>query len=941
MKTSKALLFAAAALLSFSCAKENLKETESPASSDKELVEMTFNAFAGEETKTAIGSKGEDGKYPVNWVNTDKIAVMDDQTDIFEFNYVSGNGTKATFTGKAPISSSDYFAVYPYMDFLCDGESYEEIILPQEQNGFASNISSGIMVAKADSDKNLKFKNVTAFIKLSIPEGITYVSFAGAKQEDIAGNLKFNFNGSTVSEISATGKNFVSFGDAKSNIPAGTYYLAVAPVELANGFVLEYMNANGDIKKEKGTKDPNLKPGEILDLGARDPFKPVVLTRGTAWEWTATDKTWTQAGVQTIAGHEWNLTSDATTFKTYYENPRGIQIGSSSSVAKTATLSSNYGETYGIDEIVVNASYGSGSDATLEVSVGGKKFVCENETSVALTTSATEYTFKSAELVAGDIIIKYTQTTKKAMYLKAIFVNPKEKTQLSTPTNLKATIDETVKNKINVSWDAVENAGSYSVTCSGVDDPKEVTTTSASFDNLDWSTGYKITVVAKVAKGDAAHLDSDAVVSETISIGAEPSLTVTAPKSLTLNAQGEATDLFKVDTNQDSWDAASSNEAFIVNKTSEGFTVSSSVNPTLSSRTTTITVTAGAAKSQTFKITQSAGTFKFYQTGSEEVVLKATKGDTKQVTIVSDYDWETTVTSDAKFTVTPSSFAYADGEAATSGTAKRQAVVFKSLEDNESEDGTLTLGTITFSNKQNNSKLAITVKQESSFVEPFITLSPESAEVAADVTTASFDIQSNVAWTVSTEATWLTNYTENGTGDGKVDITFPANKESTARTAEFTVASTDGKLSKTFKLTQKAAGAAEPTTETYTFSSFTSNNNVTFNSTNFTIKMAKNNGGTAPQWNANSSEARLYPQGSLTISSTKKISKVSFNYTINANSKGKTPTIDSVKGKTNAGTWNADSKTWSNTTGDTEITMSTSGSAGNLGFTSITVTFAE
>ena len=809
MKTSKALLLAAAAFLSFSCAKENLKETESPASSDKELVEMTFNAFAGEETKTAIGSKGEDGKYPVNWVSTDKIAVLDAEYNTYKFDFTSGEGTKATFSGKVPSEVKDFYAIYPYMEgVLCDESYFTNVSLPNDQTEFASNISCGVMVAHADADKNLKFKNVTAFIKLTIPAGITQVSFEGANKEIITGQLSFQFDGTTVSEVSAEGPNatYAFFGDTETELKAGTYYLAVAPVALPDGFIVTYADINGVEKTEIGTKDPNLKPGEILDLGTRDPFKPVDLTRGAAWEWTATDQTWDKAGIQTIGGHDWTLSSDNTSLYLGYDSNKGQQWGSGNSSAKMVSLSSNYGETYGIDEVVVNASCANKSDAKLEVTIGGKSLVCESEASVALTPSATEYTFKSSELVAGDIVIKYTQTTKKAMYLKAIFINPKEKTQLSTPTNLKATIDETVKNKINVSWDAVENAGSYSVTCSGVDDPKEVTTTSASFDNLDWSTDYTITVVAKVAKGDAAHLDSDAVVSETISIGAEPSLTVTAPKSLTLTAQGEATEAFKVDTNQDSWDAESSNDAFIVNKTSEGFTISASVNPSLSARTATITVTAGYAKQQTFKMTQSAGSFKFAQ-AREEVILNADKGDTKQVTIVSDYDWEAEIPADAKFSITPSSFIYAEGETAKSGTAKSQTVIFKALENNTSEDGTLTLGAITFSNRQNNTKLTVTVKQETSYVAPAITLSPESLNVPAETTSASFEVQSNVAWTVSTEADWITKCTENGTGDDKVEITFPANEESTARTAEFTVASTDGKLTKTFKLTQKASGA--------------------------------------------------------------------------------------------------------------------------------------
>ena len=108
-----------------------------------------------------------------------------------------------------------------------------------------------------------------------------------------------------------------------------------------------------------------------------------------------------------------------------------------------------------------------------------------------------------------------------------------------------------------------------------------------------------------------------------------------------------------------------------------------------------------------------------------------------------------------------------------------------------------------------------------------------------------------------------------------------------------------------------------------------------------TFTFAKNSGSTNPAWNAANSEARLYAKGSLTItSSSKMITNVVYDYVVNKNNKGKVPTIDGVAGATNAGTWTEETKTWENAIGDTEITLSTSGDAGNLGFKSITITFA-
>lgn len=102
-----------------------------------------------------------------------------------------------------------------------------------------------------------------------------------------------------------------------------------------------------------------------------------------------------------------------------------------------------------------------------------------------------------------------------------------------------------------------------------------------------------------------------------------------------------------------------------------------------------------------------------------------------------------------------------------------------------------------------------------------------------------------------------------------------------------------------------------------------------------TIRMDKGEGSNNPAWNAGASEARLYAKGLMTVSSSETISKIVYSYTVNANSKGDSPTINGVAGATTAGTWDSENKTW--TGSDTEVTFSTSGSAGNIGFTNVTI----
>ncbi len=127
-------------------------------------------------------------------------------------------------------------------------------------------------------------------------------------------------------------------------------------------------------------------------------------------------------------------------------------------------------------------------------------------------------------------------------------------------------------------------------------------------------------------------------------------------------------------------------------------------------------------------------------------------------------------------------------------------------------------------------------------------------------------------------------------------------------------------------------------TVTYDFSSFTSGTSVELTDLDgFTITL-KGNGGTNPAWSSN--QARVYAKGSLTVSANNAtIKSIEYVYTVNANSKGVTPTIDGVEGTTDAGSWDVENKTW--TGADEEVTFSTSGTAGNIGFTKLIIKYVE
>lgn len=267
MKTSRLLLLSALVFASLSCAKENVQENQH---SDGRLVPMTFTVISSDATKTVIGDVAN-GKYPVLWESKDKIAIFTDNSiDAHEFSLTSSAGTStASFSGNVADGAAEYYGVYPYNSTDAYSDNEFEVSLSNDQTKTASDIAAGIMVAKADASNNLHFKNVTAFVKFVVPEnsGLTYISFHGTNNENLSGTVSFKYDGSTISEISATESHAVSIGDMSTEISAGTYYLAVAPVSLPNGFVLTTADLELKETTKTGTVDPELKAGMILNLG--------------------------------------------------------------------------------------------------------------------------------------------------------------------------------------------------------------------------------------------------------------------------------------------------------------------------------------------------------------------------------------------------------------------------------------------------------------------------------------------------------------------------------------------------------------------------------------------------------------------------------------------------------------------------------------------------
>ena len=99
---------------------------------------------------------------------------------------------------------------------------------------------------------------------------------------------------------------------------------------------------------------------------------------------------------------------------------------------------------------------------------------------------------------------------------------------------------------------------------------------------------------------------------------------------------------------------------------------------------------------------------------------------------------------------------------------------------------------------------------------PFV--SAEPVAINADDTVATIVVKSNVAWTVSCDADWVTSYTTSGANNGEIAVVAAVNALASNRTATFTI-SGEGVADFTVTLTQYAAGAVD-TKGTYTSEDF-------------------------------------------------------------------------------------------------------------------------
>ena len=156
----------------------------------------------------------------------------------------------------------------------------------------------------------------------------------------------------------------------------------------------------------------------------------VFSVQAAEYSYTFTSKLFTANGTKTLNNVDWTLDGNGSYWG--YDGTKGQQFGSSNAPYKSLTLSTS-GIEGTISKIVINTSGASSIAGSCTVTVGGTQFGKK----ITLTKTATNYTLEGN--ASGNIVLSYTQTSSKAIYIKSITITYTPNSGGETPVETVAT----------------------------------------------------------------------------------------------------------------------------------------------------------------------------------------------------------------------------------------------------------------------------------------------------------------------------------------------------------------------------------------------------------------------------------------------------------------------------------------------------------------------
>ena len=203
-------------------------------------------------------------------------------------------------------------------------------------------------------------------------------------------------------------------------------------------------------------------------------------------------------GAVTLSGVEWTLDGDGSYWGWDSNSSKGIQLGSSKLPYKSMTLSTN-GISGTISKISINTSGASDIKGSFTITVGGAEIG-----NATLTKTATDYSFDCN--ASGDIVLSYTQTSSKAIYIKSIAIEYTAAPAAGVATPTFSVEGGTYYNPFSVEISAEEGATVY-YTLDGTEPTTESTVYSEAIAFNEFGTSTTLKAVAAV-DGELSNIAS-------------------------------------------------------------------------------------------------------------------------------------------------------------------------------------------------------------------------------------------------------------------------------------------------------------------------------------------------------------------------------------------------------------------------------------------------
>ena len=285
MKT-RSFFMLSLAVMAMSCAKEVLPENN-PENNPEENVELKLVPM---EFTTALETKAGivDGEGTVEWAANDQITVFDNLGGKNTFTTATGGAT-SVFTGEVTEGATAFYALYPQrtetdgVKIDIDNEVINSKLFPNQtavRGSYAKGNGGAVMVAKADAENRLYFKNMTSHIRFTLAEDMTDVksiTLMGNNFEILAGTYKVDFSGAEPVLTVDKAETYVTLSNGDGPLAPGDYFFTILPVEFEAGFTVILSKTDGTQVAKKTTK-------EITSLKTRNQVLPMAALPSSAYE---------------------------------------------------------------------------------------------------------------------------------------------------------------------------------------------------------------------------------------------------------------------------------------------------------------------------------------------------------------------------------------------------------------------------------------------------------------------------------------------------------------------------------------------------------------------------------------------------------------------------------------------------------------------------------